>query len=99
MERIDIIGPVLFDHGDDVLAQSGQDGGDRDRRHYTNNNSQNCQKAAEFVRAYTIQRHRQRFAKSTFWESEFHSVKSLVSEREWDRVSPPLMRHKSPRSF
>ena len=66
MKSIDVIGAVLFDDRNDVLAHAGEDRGHDDRRHDANDNSEDCEEAAELVRVHVVQRHGQRFTRKEF---------------------------------
>ena len=73
MKRVDVVGAVLFDDGHDVLAQTGEDRSNRDRRHHSNHDPQHGQEAAKLVRAHAVERHHQRFSQNTFWKLSFIS--------------------------
>ena len=69
MERVDVVRSILFNHRDDVLTQTGQQRSDRDRRHHTDDDSEHGEKTAKLMAAHAVERHLQRLAQHSFWQT------------------------------
>jgi hypothetical protein len=61
MKSVDVVRAVFFDHGDDRLPHSGQNRSDDNRRHHADDDAENRQKRAKFIRANAVERHLQNF--------------------------------------
>src|SRR2546428_9998727 len=69
---VDVFCAMFLNNRNDILAQSGEDGRDRDCRHHADHNAQDSEKAAKLVSAHAIKRHPQRFFQHSSWKLESH---------------------------